>query len=1772
MIQRGLDDSIDITPAMLWDMYKDLAGAFVKYEDMVAYVRGILIEKFDSDLVLEGTSVDVSATMDGVTFGQHFGTVLLGAFQSSKKALLTCASSSWVGICKQLKSIFEKTLGCFLETFVAKCPWIGKYWEIVSGKATELYEKTMPFLSGCRELLQIGMALIASVAMVTFAERFLVAMNILAEPIGLTKLFVPAAIAIFGITGFMEFTAGGGNVKDSLFGMVINFLTLLPKWLVPDKRINNVDRTKGQFAPSSILCGFSSMVNSYSTAGLVEAGKSAQAINSITNAVKNLKNGAMAGVTYVAGALETLLGTQEAELSDISIVLGLGLQDWLSEIDALEEHFNLVQSSSKDLLMRATILSSKGAKLVAAIATKAITPSSQVTNILVKANERVRKLKDALMLQGSGGQRIMPFVVAFVGASRTGKTLLTSKMAKSICEHDGLPDLNVYSRQPQDPFWSGYRRQHVVIQDDFAACEHDVSDESSLMMLVSSQECRLNMADLAEKGMFFDSGAFIYSSNFEDASPHSKVHDRNAFRNRRNVVIRVEIDHTKEYSPKDPTKNQKYSILNFVDGQSVVVESFESYADLECFVLNKYAAHVEEKRANIASTSEGEPIKTGMHSMFEFFAADSRDIREVTKVEIDEDMKPFLIWMNQIWCIKNRQLVCLPYESKSAQDSPGIMSLGRSLEALRMAPNMNTISLLYLEKVMKQLREGPNWTISLDEWSTEPHIQEFIRSLTLEQRVVLILCHKEFCRQNHDGTWVGRLTKIMVESKDKLLAAIARWPLYAKAAMGITLAVVLGGALWQVLKVLAGLCTGAGFTTAGGCLGYAHSMAQSREPTRNTGGPFRFRNIPTSARHRTRGQSDEEISSAQVAARHMVNVRVGESEVMAMILPGKKLLMVNHFARRILQPIRAVVQRSDGVDLFCCLDPARKELIADSELATFYVPSLPDVRKSAMSDICWDPEMLAANDMQVILYTFKRCEEMGCYMFEFCKGMGRKISKRLAIENDDYVREIPRYLSYTIATENMDCGGLVLTRTKSGWQIIGMHVAGDGVTGQACYIPVGLKEQADTKIPTSKGQCEIEDFVEFYPTPVAVGASLTQVGKLKEKLFMPSKTKLKEVPKEWQIFGAETKEPSILSSTDPRVPEHHRPFDVYEKGMRKYKQSCGELQQDVLDEVVREMVDEFRDVGAGKFRSVDMNTALNGKIGCEHFDSIVTATSEGFAWIYERENNKGKTRYLEGEPGAWKLPEGGPMDQACKNLELSAREGVTKPLVGIECVKDELLPMRKIYGDPKSRLFTVLPMEYNLVLRKLTLPFVAWMMSNRGQLASQVGINPYSREWNDMAMRLQSKGNDILCCDYSSFDGLCTPQLMEAMCKIIGSFYDRTESRAICTLLMTVFQRYSVCDFRVFQVFGGIPSGIALTVILNSLMNELLVRYCWKRLMSQHGRVMVTSFRVHCEMVVYGDDNLISVGPAVKSVFNGKTLKAEMERLGVTITDGIDKTSPVLEFRRLQACDFLKRGFKLNKYGLWTGPQERLSLFSQLMYIRESSYDSLAEGFRVNAENVLRELWLHGPEIAKEFRDAYHGLGLSKLPSLAVVEAFHEEQMGNDPQPLTYDLFENTAFLGSLAATTSEKTSLQMTPRVHACTVGLAPEGSFLVCLQTPVPLGREGMNVNFRVGIGRGGLPTADTLRMMFANSGAATRKTILTHYQSGKTISFVSPNGNVVAMICALVWLRACKLVERSYTSVGLQKAIEVCSRLEYDRELQELILDAGTWSVKLAERKGW
>ncbi|MFG1564637.1 hypothetical protein ACDT13_13515, partial [Staphylococcus aureus] len=153
---------------------------------------------------------------------------------------------------------------------------------------------------------------------------------------------------------------------------------------------------------------------------------------------------------------------------------------------------------------------------------------------------------------------------------------------------------------------------------------------------------------------------------------------------------------------------------------------------------------------------------------------------------------------------------------------------------------------------------------------------------------------------------------------------------------------------------------------------------------------------------------------------------------------------------------------------------------------------------------------------------------------------------------------------------------------------------------------------------------------------------------------------------------------------------------------------------------------------------------------------------------------KGKLRYLELNGEQMSLIPGTSVELHYQALKRVCRESDPQ-IIGLEKPKDERVVARKVFDKPKTRLFTVLPMSYNLLVRQKFIRFVRFYMKQRDRLVGQVGINPYGRQWHQMAERLLEKGNSVLCCDYSLFDGILPASIMEKMAECLNNFMGGTE-------------------------------------------------------------------------------------------------------------------------------------------------------------------------------------------------------------------------------------------------------------------------------------------------------------------------------------------------------------------------------------------------------------
>nr|NP_734045.1 RNA-dependent RNA polymerase [Blackcurrant reversion virus] len=591
----------------------------------------------------------------------------------------------------------------------------------------------------------------------------------------------------------------------------------------------------------------------------------------------------------------------------------------------------------------------------------------------------------------------------------------------------------------------------------------------------------------------------------------------------------------------------------------------------------------------------------------------------------------------------------------------------------------------------------------------------------------------------------------------------------------------------------------------------------------------------------------------------------------------------------------------------------------------------------------------------------------------------------------------------------------------------------------------------------------------------------------------------------------EVKQPAILSKDDPRIPEGTS-YDPLIDGMAKFSHPMAVLDENVCNEVAQDIVESWHDCFQD-LQDVSDEIAINGSTEMD-YEPFNLQSSEGYPYVTQRKpGESGKIRFFEMDPytGLKSLI---PNTLPAMRYEALQRDCFTSvpEMVCIETPKDECLPLRKICIKPKTRLFSILPLEFNLLLRKKFLHFSSSLQMHRDTLPTQVGVNPYSREWGELLQRLRAQSSVAINCDYASFDGLLTGQILEKIGTMINKMYIGSEASKIqrLNLLMSIVNRKSICGARVYEVRAGIPSGCALTVLLNSIFNEFLIRFVWRTTIIGVPR---ERFSQYVTLLIYGDDNLIAVHPDYLPHFNGEIIRTRLADVNVIITDGSDKTAEKIEEKPLVQLDFLKRRFRKLNDGTVYAPLDLASVYTSLQNVTMGA-GSIHIALQNNVHNALLELYLHGNETwFNHLRDFYRkSHAWVNLPSWREAFAFHQGQISGVTPWTPYQMFDVPVDGGRLRAMMANQGeaafSTHLGREIYICGPKWCvsdPEHQFVVST-TPLRSADRGSGIHRAIeypcnGVGR--LPSQDWVTK-FKSSAHRVTAEIRKAHASGKAIYF--------------------------------------------------------------------
>nr|AWK02687.1 polyprotein [Cardiovirus B] len=451
-------------------------------------------------------------------------------------------------------------------------------------------------------------------------------------------------------------------------------------------------------------------------------------------------------------------------------------------------------------------------------------------------------------------------------------------------------------------------------------------------------------------------------------------------------------------------------------------------------------------------------------------------------------------------------------------------------------------------------------------------------------------------------------------------------------------------------------------------------------------------------------------------------------------------------------------------------------------------------------------------------------------------------------------------LHYRANTQRGWCGSAVICTVNGKKSVYGMHSAGGGGLAAATIITRELIEAAEKAMLALEPQGAIVD-IETGPV-----------------VHVPRKTKIRRTVAH-EVFQPKF-EPAVLSRYDPRTEK-----DVDQVAFSKHTENIENLPE-VFDMVCKEYANRvFTRLGTDN----DVLTAEQAILGLPGMDPMEKDTSPGLPYTQEGYRRQDLVDFETGKMRNY-------LEYAHSKLML----GIYDDVVYQSFLKDEIRPIEKIH-EAKTRIVDVPPFAHCIWGRQLLGRFASKFQTNPGlELGSAIGTDP-DVDWTKFAHQL-SEFKYVYDVDYSNFDASHSTAMFECLIRNFFTVKNGFDPRIGDYLRSLAVSRHAYEDRRVL-IRGGLPSGCAATSMLNTIMNNVIIRAA---LYMTYANFEFDDIKV----LSYGDDLLIATNHQID--FN--LVKERLAPFNYKITPA-NKTNTFPLVSTLEDVTFLKRKFvRFNSY------------------------------------------------------------------------------------------------------------------------------------------------------------------------------------------------------------------------------------------------------------------
>jgi ABC-type oligopeptide transport system ATPase subunit len=555
--------------------------------------------------------------------------------------------------------------------------------------------------------------------------------------------------------------------------------------------------------------------------------------------------------------------------------------------------------------------------------------------------------------------------------------------------------------------------------------------------------------------------------------------------------------------------------------------------------------------------------------------------------------------------------------------------------------------------------------------------------------------------------------------------------------------------------------------------------------------------------------------------------------------------------------------------------------------------------------------------------------------------------------------------------------------------IIGLHVAsGVNDVDNKFAMPMtksgmesivdAIERQWETKMTD---ETDGSPFVaEINSGTIRVSGTVQKLGSATERAAQHTvaKTKLRQSP----IFGVfeNAHWPSVLTMKDKRISEEAKQGEtIHEKGINKYgspivpwKGKHRRYAQEAINHVItnqkvtmprrlltdHEMLNGTED---GALKALDMDSSA-GWPWCKDKPSSV----RGKLNIFENTSPEGEKKNW-----VWKDSEQArEVQESMAKLEEAYRKGDNIDWLSYSNIKDELRSEAKIL-EANSRSFDCVPIEVTLLFRKYFGMFVAQQHQNCASSPISVGIDAHS-QWTALAHRMLKRGDALIAGDYKNWDGSVSAEEMLDGVDMINRWYEvgdigHPEHIAQDTvrqmLVYAATHAYVAVGDSIVRKHQGLPSGIPLTAVLNSLINWQRLLCCVQEIYDDSAcfpdRLSPQDLAENIDLLLYGDDHVVSLAPELRERINFIAVQNKFAEHGIKYTDS-RKLGAVFDFETLAEITYLKRTFVPYGSHHYIGPLDITSVQRMANWLHENKRIGALDMLACVKNSLKDELALHG--------------------------------------------------------------------------------------------------------------------------------------------------------------------------------------------------------------------